>query len=311
MRFSPLRFSNRLALAGLLLALIAGCDKDHSSIGHLVEVWGRRGISAGRLQKPRAMAIDGSDLLYIVDKTARIQVFRTSGKYVRGWQTPVHKNGCPTGISIDTDGNVLVADTHYYRLLVYSATGTLLRTIGGREGHRPGEFGLVTDAVQDSQHNLYVSEYGDYDRIQKFSPKGDFLLEWGTHGSDPGQFIRPQNMAIDSHDHIWVTDACNHRIQVFDTQGKLLKLWGQQGSAPGQLCYPYDLVLDNDEHVYVCEFGNHRIQKFTLDGKSLGCWGTHGRGPGQMHNPWALVQDTRGKIYVLDTNNHRVQKVAM
>jgi len=303
-------FCRRLICLICMLAA-TGCDTDRTNIGRLRAVWGRRGISAGRLQKPRAMAVDRSDRLYIVDMTARIQVFDTKGRYLRGWSTPASATGKPTGISIGAGGNVLVADTHYYRLLIYSAEGKLLRTIGGTLGQRPGEFGLVTDAVQDRQGNCYISEYGEYDRVQKFSPEGRFLLQWGGHGSRPGQFIRPQNLAIDYQDRIYVADACNHRIQVFDTEGNLLSTWGSQGDALGQLYYPYDLVLDRDGTIYVCEYGNHRVQKFTPDGRSLGCWGTHGRGEGQLHNPWALVRDSRGTIYVLDTNNHRVQCVRM
>lgn len=295
----------------LAAALAAGCDTDQSRIGRLEAVWGRRGISDGRLQKPRAMAIDDQDRLYLVDMTARIQVFTPQGEFLHGWQTPAHETGKPTGLSIGRDGNVLVADTHYYRLLIYSPDGKLLKTLGGTLGQRPGEFGLVTDAVQDRQGNYYVAEYGEFDRIQKFTPDGTFLLEWGGHGSEPGQFVRPQNLAIDENDRIWVADAGNHRIQVFDTEGKLLRFWGVQGGAPGQLYFPYDLVLAPGDTLYVCEYGNHRVQKFTRDGRSLGCWGVQGREPGQLHNPWALVRDSRGTFYVLDTNNHRVQVVEM
>ena len=45
----------------------------------------------------------------------------------------------------------------------------------------------VTDVVQDSQGYYYVAEKGEYDRIQKFSPEGDFILQWGGHGTEPGQ----------------------------------------------------------------------------------------------------------------------------
>jgi DNA-binding beta-propeller fold protein YncE len=201
---------------------------------------------------------------------------------------------------------------------VYSPQGQLLteRTIGGTPGHEPGQFGFVTDAVRDSQGNYYVAEYGEYDRIQKFSPEGEFLFQWGGHGSDPGQFRRPQNLAIDDQDHIWVADACNHRIQVFDARGarpptRPQRVWGSQGSQPGQLSYPYDLILDGRGHLYVCEFGNHRVQKFTLDGQLVGGWGKRGREPGQLSNPWALAQDGQGRIYVLDTYNHRVQQIRL
>lgn len=257
------------------------------------------------------MAIDEEDHLYIVDMTARIQVFDTEGHFLRGWQTPAHEAGKPTGLSFDRQGNLLVADTHYYRLLIYSPEGELLKTLGGTAGQKPGEFGLLTDAVQDSCGHYYIAEYGEYDRIQKFDAEGNFILQWGGHGSKPGEFVRPQNLAIDRRDRIWVADAGNHRIQVFDTEGELVSMWGAAGRELGQLYYPYDLILAEDDCLYVCEYGNHRIQKFTRDGRSLGAWGTNGRGPGQLHNPWALVRDRQGYLYVLDTNNHRVQCVAM
>lgn len=295
----------------MMLAAVAGCLDSGKADGQPELVWGKRGISPGRLQKPRAMAIDAQDNLYLIDTTARIQVFDVDGKYLRGWRTPESKNGRPTGLTINRSGKLLVADTHYYRVLVYQPDGQPVEsaTIGGTMGSGPGEFGFVTDAVDDSQGNIFVAEYGQWDRIQKFSPDGVFILQWGTHGSEPGQFRRPQNLAIDEQDRIWVADACNHRIQVFDNNGRLLWLWGEQGAEPGKLYYPYDLVFDDEGHLIVCEYGNHRLQKFTREGKSLGCWGSHGRAPGQLHNPWALVRDRRGRIHVLDSNNHRVQRI--
>ena len=299
-----------------LLAWLPGCGGQPSDAQRVQSVWGRFGTSQGRLRKPRAMTIDSKDQLYIVDMTARIQVFSADGKYLRSWQTPQFANGKPSGLSLDRQGNLLVADTHYFRVLVYTPAGKLLKdkTIGGAMGHEPGQFGFVTDAVQDSQGNYYVAEYGEYDRIQKFSPQGRFIMQWGGHGSRPGQFNRPQNLAIDQQDQIWVADACNHRIQVFEVTGdqaRLVRIWGKQGTQPGQLRYPYDLVLDDKGHLYVAEFGNHRVQKFTLDGKSVACWGSGGRNKGQLCQPWALVRDKKGRIHVLDTYNHRVQRITL
>jgi sugar lactone lactonase YvrE len=300
----------RVALL-LAAALCTGCDEEGASAGRLETVWGNRGSSEGRFQKPRAMAIDAEDHLYIVDMTARIQVFDRDGNYLRGWQTPVHVAGRPTGMSFDRRGRLMVADTHYYRVLVYSPQGELLDTLGGVHGQSPGEFGLVTDAVEDHAGNLYVSEYGEYDRIQKFSPEGKFLLEWGGHGAEPGQFMRPQSLAVDEHDHVWVADACNHRIQVFDGEGGVLDVWGEEGSEPGQLYYPYGLEFDEAGHLYVCEWGNNRVQKFSRSGESLGCWGRRGRAPGELDHPWAVVRDRQGRLHVLDTQNHRVQRIVM
>ena len=210
----------------------------------------------------------------------------------------------------------MVADTHYYRVLFYSPQGELQDdlTIGGICGQGPGEFHFVTDCVQDSKGNFYVSEYGEYDRIQKFSPDRASLFQWGSHGDGDRQFMRPQSLAVDDQDLLWVSDACNHRIQVFDARGdeaKLVKMWGQAGHEPGQMSYPYGMILDGQGHVYVAERGNHRVQKFDLEGNSLGVWGTSGRRPGELNEPWALVMDSKHRIHILDTYNHRVQRIRL
>ncbi len=233
--------AGRRLLAVLLFPLLiaAGCTgQAQSSDGQLEIVWGRAGISNGRFQKPRAIAIDtrggpNKDRLYIVDMTARIQVFDADGNYLFQWATPAHKNGNPTGMHFDREGNLLVADTHYYRLLVYSPDGVLKRTIGGTSGHGPGEFGFVTSAVEDREGNYYISEYGEYDRIQKLTHDGVFILQWGSHGDAPNQFNRPQSLDIDDQDRIWTADAGNHCVKVFDTLGKLQFMWGKEGEARG------------------------------------------------------------------------------
>jgi sugar lactone lactonase YvrE len=297
-------------LGPLVILCILGCTPSGSS-QHPEGVWGAQGIGAGQLQKPRAIAIDQFGTLYLVDMLARIQAYDLEGRYLRGWRTPLSQNGRPSGLTIARNGDLLVADTHYFRVLRYASDGTLREeaTVGGTAGTGPGEFGFVTDAVEDSHGNLYVSEYGENDRIQKFSPQGEFLLQWGSHGEEAGQFRRPQNLVVDEQDRIWTVDACNHRIQVFSTEGELLAMWGEEGSLPGELYYPYDLDLDAEGNLYVCEYGNHRVQKFTPAGESLGCWGSEGRKPGQLYNPWALALDAKGRLHVVDSNNHRVQRV--
>lgn len=275
-------------------------------------ILGRLGIGPGRFQKPRAIAIDPQDRLFVVDMTGRIQALTVEGESIALWRTPEIHQGKPTGLTIAPDGRLLVADTHYARILEYEIDGTPLpdRTLGGTFGAGPGEFGLVTDVAIDSQGCRYVSEYGEFDRIQKFSPDHQFLMQWGSHGSRPEQFLRPQSIEIDQQDHLWVADACNHRIQVFDATGdqpRLVQIWGTEGKELGQLRYPYGLKLGDDNDLYVAEFGNHRVQRFRRDGTPLEAWGRAGRAPGELDQPWAVARDSQGLCYVLDSYNHRIQ----
>jgi DNA-binding beta-propeller fold protein YncE len=285
----------------------SGCDDFAPSVPE--RVWGIHGTKPGWLHKPRVAAFDASDRLYIADLTDRIQVFDRDGNYLRGWRTPDFNVDGPSGLTVDRLGRLLVADTHFYRVLVYSQAGELLFQIGdGVQGTSPGRFGYPTDVVIDRAGNFYVSEYGENDRIQVFSPEGKWLRQWGGHGREPGAFLRPRALAIDDDDRLYVADSCNHRIQVFDTQGKLLALWGERGSEPGQMSYPYDLAIGPDKSLYVCEYGNHRVQKFSLDGAVRGLWGRSGRRPGELFNPWALAVDSTGTVSIIDSNNHRVQR---
>lgn len=291
-------------------ACLSGCEsKARSSVD---KVWGIHGTRFGWLDKPRVAALDSEDRLYITDLTDRIQVFDRDGAFVRGWHTPDFNVDGPSGLTIDRLGRLLVADTHFYRVLVYSREGELLFQIGdGVQGTTPGRFGYPTDVVVDKAGNFYVSEYGENDRIQVFSPKGEWLRQWGGHGTEPGSFLRPRAMAIDENDHIYVADSCNHRIQVFDARGNLVRMWGKRGVASGEMSYPYDVALGPNDDLYVCEYGNQRVQKFSREGKSLGIWGRPGRAPGELNNPWALAVDRRGTVFVIDSNNHRVQRFHM
>jgi NHL repeat len=320
MSCSPILSRRQFLTAAATVTTLAGCnftpDPQQGPTGTLELMWGKSGIGSGLFQKPRAMAIDKADRLFIVDMTARIQVFTRDGEYLYGWSTPESKNGRPTGLSFDREGNLLVADTHYFRMLVYTPEGKLLanRTIGGESGSQSGQFNFVTDCVQDSQGNYYIAEYGEFDRIQKFSREGKFLLQWGEHGAELGKFVRPQALLVDAQDHIWVADACNHRLQVFNVandKAELIAHWGEHGNALGELHYPYGIEFDTAGHIYVCEFGNHRVQKFTTAGKLVGWWGTNGRRRGELDQPWTAQLDSQGSLHVLDTYNHRIQRIRL
>jgi len=291
--------------------LLAGCEQ--ATPPGNVQVIGQRGVDAGHFSKPRAIELDAQDQLYVVDMTGRVQVLDRAGKYLRSWRTPEIANGKPCGLGFSRDGLLMVADTHYFRVLFYQTDGTPVpdRTIGGSNGRALGEFGFVTDAVQDQTGNYYVSEYGDFDRIQKFDSSGTPLCQWGEHGSEPGQFLRPQALAIDESNQLWVADACNHRLQIFDlneTPPKLVRVLGREGSGPGEFKYPYGIWLGPDDTILVAEFGNHRVQRLRRSGEQLAVFGSAGRGPGQFHQPWSLVLNSQGEVIALDSYNHRLQK---
>jgi DNA-binding beta-propeller fold protein YncE len=288
--------------------VLAGCAGDAS---RPEVVWGKKGVQVGDFVRPRAIAIDAEDHLFIVDFTARIQVFDRDGRYLGPtWTTPDYRNGRPSGLSIDRDGNLLVSDSHYHCVRIYSPEGVELHRFGGSAGSGPGQLGYVSDVAQDGDGYYYVAEFGENQRISRFDAEGNFVACWGRQGSEPGEFNRARALALGPDGSLYVADAGNHRVQVFRRDGTLVRCWGGPGAEPGQLQYPYDLAFNAAGELYVVEYGNNRVQKFRPTGESLGIWGGPGREPGRLHNPWALAVDSRGSIHVVDTENHRVQRIA-
>jgi DNA-binding beta-propeller fold protein YncE len=283
----------------LVLIFLAGCARTAPPEGlSPIRSLGGPGSEEGRFATPRATAWDPRGFIYVVDKTGRIQKFDGDGKYLKAWSTPESEKGRPTGLTVDPKGDLLVADTHYHRVLRYSSEGALLSEFG-KEGSAPGQFLYPTSIAIGSDGSLYVSEYGGSDRIQVFTPDGKLIRGWGCYGTGPGQFERPQGIAL-AGDRLYVADAANHRIQVFTLEGAFIAAWGD-------LKYPYSVSIDPQGHVLVAEYGRHRVSKFTRDGVPLAVAGQPGTGPADLNTPWSAVPIGGDRIAVVDSGNHRVQ----
>ncbi len=295
----------------------AGCNRESSPAAE--KIYSKHGTLNGEVVKPRAIAIDKNDYVYVIDFTARIQVFDREGRYLTGWTTPDSSNGRPSGISITPRGEVLVSDSHYHCLRIYapyspdnpSDAGRELRKIDPRHDDGTPMFQYIGDAVEDEDGCFYVAESQKQERMVKLDAAGKFVKSWGSLGNEPGQFQRIRALVIgpEPERYLYVADACNSRIQVFTREGELLRMWGKNGRDEGELGYPYDLAFGPKGEMYVVEYANQRVQKFTAEGEFLGAWGSPGSGDGELRSPWGLAVDSTGAVHVLDSENHRIQRI--
>lgn len=184
----------------------------------------------------------------------------------------------------------------------------------GSPGNGNGQFNNPIGTATDAAGNVYVVDTNNH-RIQKFGPRGAFILKWGSQGSGNGQFNQPLNVATatDSGGNIvvFVTDRFNNRVQKFNDTGGYLGQWGGLGSGNGQFNYPSGVATALDASgnvvVYVTDSDNFRIQKFTDTGAFILKWGSQGSGNGQFSDPQFIGTDPSGNVYVTDYTNHRVQ----
>jgi DNA-binding beta-propeller fold protein YncE len=303
-----------------VILFVAGCASRQTHAARLpnVAVWGKETTAtAGNFVGPRAVAVDDkNDWVYVVDSSGRIQKFTRSGKFLKQWSTPSVKKGKPEGLALTPERNLVVTDTHYSRVLIYSPDGKLLKQFGSY-GNGESQFVLATGVAVNRQGNIYVADYngspgdGLRVRVHKFDSTGKFLLQWGGYGESPGKFQRLNGIAVDNEDNVVVADIVNHRIQVFTPQGKLIRYFGKLGKSDGELTYPYGVAVGKDGNIYVAEWGNCRVQKFTAEGQFIAKWGGVGRAPGKLAHPWGLAVDEHDYVYVADTENDRVQRFRM
>lgn len=301
----------------LALALLtAGCARETDATSRLagsrlfssVEVIGSWGTAPGQFSKPRSLALDREDNLYVVDMTGRVQKFSPDGKFLLAWQMPQTDLGKAKGMERDADGNIIVIEPHYHRVNHFAPDGTLVRQWGA-QGTNAGQLTIPRAAAVNSRGEIFVTEYTRIDRLQQFSPDGSrHLRAIGRGGMGEGEFNRPEGIGVDPLDRVFVADSCNHRVQVFAPDGGFLFAHGRAGSGPGEFSYPYDVRIDREGFEFVCEFGNSRVQVFDAEGKFVEILGGAGAAPGQFNNPWALALDSRGNLYVADSRNNRVQK---
>jgi streptogramin lyase len=161
---------------------------------------------------------------------APVTHYDPSGRLVESWGQGLFV--WPHGFSLDADGNLWTtdgrgADGKGHTVMKLSRDGRVLMTLGtpGVAGAGHDTFDGPADVLVAPDGSIFVADGHGNDRVVKFSADGEFLLEWGTEGSDYGQFNEPHSLEMDSRGRLFVGDRLNQRIQVFDQNGRFLAVW--------------------------------------------------------------------------------------
>ncbi|MFA4995569.1 MAG: fibronectin type III domain-containing protein [Patescibacteria group bacterium] len=260
----------------------------------------------------------GTDLLYIADTSNnRIVVVKPDG--VTGWRsfglsgTGDGQLNVPSGVTVDSSGNIYVADSTNHRIQIFDNAGSPLGWIGKSSAYA-GWHDIGSDGT-------------------------------GAIGSGDYSFNSPKGVALDSNNRLYVADYGNYRIQVYDNDASHTMLgwigksstdagWydvgsgkvGVTGSGDYNFNLPYAIALDSNNKIYVAEYSNHRIQVFDNDashtmlgwmGKSANDAGWHALGSGKIgtsgsgdynfNAPRGVAIDSNNRIYVAEYTNNRIQ----
>jgi sugar lactone lactonase YvrE len=129
----------------------------------------------------------------------------------------------------------------------------------------------------------------------------NFVFEFGSAGSEPGELERPGGVAVAADGDVWVADQSNSRVEVFSPSGEFIKEFGSNGSADGQLSAPDGLAIDAEGHIWVLDTGNGRIEEFDESGTFI-----QAAGSGELGSPEGIAVDADGNVWVSDTYSARL-----
>ena len=237
----------------------------------------------------------------------------------------------PSGIAIDKDDNVYVADEWLNRISIFSKDGQFLGKWGA-EGSGNSELDRPAALAFDREDNLLVVD-GSNNRVKKFTKDGKYLNGWGQAGSGDGEFNLPWGIEVDSKGDVYIADWRNDRIQKFNSDGSFMMKFGNSGNGDGQFNRPTGVAVDQDGDVYVTDLGNNRIQTFDSRGNFVVTY--HGEAdlskwakvklesnPTQLQereasfqleteklflSPIAVEIDAEGRIFVAECSRYRIQ----
>lgn len=247
----------------------------------------------------------------------------------------------PTGVALDSSGNVYFADSLNNR--IRKIAGSNISTVAGNGGFSSsGDGGPATGAqlntplgvAVDAAGNLYIADSLN-NAIRKVSANG--VMSTFAGNSVPGssgdggaptaaQLNGPQGVAVDAAGNVYVADTVNHKVRKIS--GGAISTFAGSGTAgfsgdggaaaSASLNAPFSVAVDAAGNVYIAEFGNSRVRKVdskgiitTVAGNGVSAYGGDG-GPAlsaQLNGPQGVAVDSAGNLYIADTANNRVRQV--
>jgi hypothetical protein len=165
----------------------------------------------------------------------------------------------PHGICIDKQDNIWVTDGQVRDgkgnvAIKFSPEGKVLMTLGkpgvAGDGKSEDTFNQPNDVAIAPNGDIFVAEGHNVGtgtaRIVKFDKDGKYIMQFGKHGSGPGEFEMPHALAFDSKGRLFVGDRGNNRVQIFDQSGKFIADWHQFGRPSGIFIDKHDVLYSTD-----------------------------------------------------------------
>jgi trimeric autotransporter adhesin len=296
---------------------------------------------------PYALAVDSSKNVYIVDiENSRVREVTVSDGYINtvvgngygnfagdGSSAVKASLNSPTGIAVDSSGNMYIADSQSLRVRKAAKGGNITTIAGNGIYAYSGDNGQATSAqfnspravAADAGGNLYIADSAN-NVVRIVYTNGAIYNVLGNGAAS--QLNLPGGLAVDSSGNLYVADSQNARVQKVSPGGAVSIVAGNGTSGyagdggqatSAQLNTPMGLAVDGTGNLYISDFSNNRVRMVSPSGvittvAGNGLTGYSGDGgqaaSARLTSPVGLAVDSANNLYIADSGNNVIRKVA-
>jgi uncharacterized protein (TIGR03437 family) len=316
--------------------------------------------TSAALVAPFALAVDSSGNVYFAEngdsRIRKIDAKSLDISTVAGNGTPGFTGdgstaisaelNSPTGVAVDSAGNLYIADSLNCRIRKVASGGSISTFAGNGTLSYSGDGSAASQAqlnspqgvAADAAGNLYLADTLN-NVVRKVSPNGtisNFAGNGGAGSSGDGsaatsaQLHGPQGLAVDASGNLFIADTMNAKVRKVSANGVITTVagsgtpgYGGDGgaAASAQLNLPMGVAVDSSGNLYIADFGNSRVRKVSASGAIIstvagnGTAGYSGDGgpavKAQLTGPQGVAVDAAGNLYIADTENNLIREVTL
>ena len=255
----------------------------------------------------------------------------------------------PTGVAVDSAGNLYIADFSNQRIRKVAAGTGMISTVAGNgsQGYG-GDGGPATSATLngpsgvavDSAGNLYIADDLNNVILKVAAGTGTITMVAGNgtrgYSGDGGAATsaalnQPFGVSVDSKGNLYIADSHNQRIRevavgtatITTVAGNGTSGYsGDEGLATSaELNDPDGVTVDSAGNLYIADSNNQVIRIVAAGTRTIdtvagnGTPGYNGDGgaatSAELFDPFEVAMDSLGNLYIADALNDRIRKVAV
>ena len=186
--------------------------------------------NANAFSYPTGLAFDSSGSIYVgaygLDVVRKYTVSGPSGNTftqsaeIGGSGSGDGQLSLPSGVALDSNNNIFVANSANNRVEEYSSSGAFVRNFTITDPNLPPtdpnykQYFRPLYLAVDKNNNIFVTDFVN-NFVAQFSDTGQYLGQFGTTGVGDGEFSQAGGVTVDNAGNVYVADSGGNRVEEF------------------------------------------------------------------------------------------------